>query len=467
MSRPFRLFLTAALLLIAAAMRTGGLTGDRLHADEALFAAFARDAVIHGRWLFPGDLDKPPLALYAAALSMTAIAAPNSSGVLDMSATAGELAARLPGFLAALVTTAALFGAARRLYRDDRAAFGAALVFALSPLAVRHGATAFTDGLMVMAGALAVRASAGGRAGWAGIWTAVSIATKIQGAFFIPLLLLIQWTQHALNRRALLRLIAVLLIGGGLLVGWDALRPDATPFYLLANANNPLTRLIRSDEVVPRLAAWLLMLANALGVGGLALAIGAGVRRGQRDGIGAALTLFLVLYLGAHWLIAFNLYDRYLLIALIPIALLVGRGLTTFTRSRLRFAVLIAVGVVALSGAWTVGNARRDAGFAGVDAAAAWIDALSTASVIYDPWFGWHMRFYLSPWSDKRRVYYPTPRALADGASALNEAAPRYLIAPADRPVDLWLDALRARGWRVTLAADFPDVRVFRINPPG
>ncbi|MFN8371501.1 MAG: hypothetical protein U0694_01290 [Anaerolineae bacterium] len=50
-----------ALLLLAAFLRFHALAQDvRFHADEALFATFARSsAALDGQWLFPGALDKP------------------------------------------------------------------------------------------------------------------------------------------------------------------------------------------------------------------------------------------------------------------------------------------------------------------------------------------------------------------------------------------------------------------------
>ena len=61
------------ILLVGTGLRFHGLARDaRFHPDEALYNTFARDAAVYGDWLFARPLDKPPLMLYANALSMAA-----------------------------------------------------------------------------------------------------------------------------------------------------------------------------------------------------------------------------------------------------------------------------------------------------------------------------------------------------------------------------------------------------------
>ena len=60
------------LILLAAALARFGVLGEeaRFHGDEALFATYARNAAVYGDWMLSGPLDKPPLSLYAMAVSM-------------------------------------------------------------------------------------------------------------------------------------------------------------------------------------------------------------------------------------------------------------------------------------------------------------------------------------------------------------------------------------------------------------
>jgi len=481
---PSFMLLLAVSLTIAFGLRVGGLVNGRLHADEAYFAAFARDAVIHGRWLLPGDLDKPPLAIYATALSLTAFAAQSqSSGVLDIDVITGEFAARLPSLFASLITIAVLTSAAWRLYGDRVRAIGTAVLLTTSPALIAFSATAFTDGIMILMGALALRAIAGQRPTWAGMWLGAALAAKPQGMLFIPLIVSIAWALGRLDARSLLRLVLPIGVWALLLLSWDGLRTGATPFYALAAAHNSVSRLVHLDEVLPRLAQWLTYLGALVGVGGIALAPVALFRGGESrrsDRIDALLVLYTGICLAAHWLIAVNVYDRYALPLAIPLALLLTRGISVLIRrDRLvvwRRMAAATIGGLLLANAWAAhmgaiavggdGGDGRHGVYDGIDDAAAWIDGQPTATVIYDPWFGWHLRFYLSAWSDKRRVHYPTPLALADGAAALDERAPRYLLAPRTGVITPWIAALRARGFRVTPAARIAQFIIYRLEPP-
>jgi 4-amino-4-deoxy-L-arabinose transferase-like glycosyltransferase len=146
----------AVLLLIAFAQRVGFAAGEyRFHPDEALFSTFARRAALNGDWLLHGDLDKPPLSIYANALSMLLFAARPRETVLDFMPLQGEFAARLPTLFASLITIAAGYGTIRRLFPGSPRGLWSAVLIAGSPLAIVFGATAFTDGLMICAGALA------------------------------------------------------------------------------------------------------------------------------------------------------------------------------------------------------------------------------------------------------------------------------------------------------------------------
>ncbi|HLU11718.1 MAG TPA: hypothetical protein VK003_18735, partial [Oceanobacillus sp.] len=66
------LFFLVLILLVGVALRIHALGQDRrFHPDEALYSTFARSAALNGDWLLHGSLDKPPLTIYASALSMT------------------------------------------------------------------------------------------------------------------------------------------------------------------------------------------------------------------------------------------------------------------------------------------------------------------------------------------------------------------------------------------------------------
>ncbi len=474
------------ILLFAAALRFGALTQEaRFHPDEALFSTFARSAALNGQWLLPGALDKPPLSIYAGALVMTAFAQPNPFTHLPLLSTrAGEIAARWPSVLAGLVLVAVTYRLARRLY-DDQTALLAALLLALSPFAVAYSATAFTDGLMLLFMVAALSAIVERRAGISGACLTLAFASKQQALFYLPLIVTLAWAFDALTLRQMIRFVVPFAIGTALLVGWDAARAQPSGYFTLAAANNDPWRLIRADEVLPRLQAWLDSGARLFGFAPVTIALAtlglvALGRRLQKPTRAALIDLILLgytlAYLLLHWLVAFNTFDRYWLPLLPPMVLLLARGLTSAGRWLAPYpvarwaaiAVLTALLIVptmdAPRSSLTVGDDPHDE--TGIDSLADSLNRRTLGAIIYDHWLGWELDYYLGQWTDKRRVYYPTPKALADDARRQPDPAPRYFVAPASEPVGRWLDALRAAGFAIALDEQSAHFVIYRLTPP-
>ncbi len=473
------------ILLLAAGLRFGALARDaRFHPDEALFSTFARSAALNGQWLLPGALDKPPLSIYAGALVMTAFAQPDPATNLPLlSARAGEIAARLPGVLAGLLLVAVVYRLARRLYGEPTALI-AALLLALSPFAVASSATAFTDGLMLLLMTAALWAMSERRAGLSGLCLALAFASKQQALIYLPLIAALAWALTALTPRQVVRMLVPLTIGAALLIGWDAARAQPGGIFALAAANNAPWRLIRSDEVLPRLQAWLTSGVTLFGfapvtVALLALSLIVLARRLMKPDRAALVDLILlgyvIAYLLLHWLIAFNTFDRYGLPLLPPLMLLTARGLALAGRwlasplargvgIGLLCAALIAPTMSAPGDRLMIGGDPHDE--RGIDALADSLNRRALGAIIYDHWLGWELDYYLGQWTDKRRVYYPTPATLADDARRQPDPAPRYFVAPASEPVGRWLDALRAAGFAVTLDEQSAHFVVYRLLPP-
>lgn len=473
------------MLLLAAGLRFGGLLLDsRFHPDEALFATFARGAAVQGYWLLPGPLDKPPLALYAQALAMAAAGVTTlPDGVLTLNARAGEIAARLPGTLGGLVLVAALSAAARRLY-GPRAGLLALGLAAGSPYLAAFSATAFTDSLMLPCLGLALWAAAAGRWWWAGIGVALGFGCKQQALLFLPLLALLAAGRRASLWRALAALLLPTLVAAAALGAWDAARAEPAGVWALAVANNDPGRIIRPDEALPRLAAWVEYAGLAAGspplTAGLALLAGTALaaRAGRRQplaGTDLRLAAYCLGYGLLQWLVAFNIYDRYLLIPLLPGLLLLARGLDGLASilrcpaaggalAGLVALMLLPTAVEAVGGRMTIGADRGQ--HAGIDALAAYLNAQPLGTIIYDHWLGWELGYYLGPWSDKRRVYYPTPASLADGARRQPDPATRYWVAPAWVDPQPWLGTLQAAGFGVRMAYDDGRFWAYALTPP-
>jgi 4-amino-4-deoxy-L-arabinose transferase-like glycosyltransferase len=462
---------------------------------------------VQGDWLLHGPLDKPPLTIYADALAMTFFGVrPLPNGVLTLDVHAGEFAARVPGTFASILLVAVTYALAKRVYRSKFLVCDLAMLLAaLSPYALAFSATAFTDGLMLLGMTLALWASSRGRALEAGIWLALSFWCKQQALFYTPLALALLWThQRSAPTYRLLRLsvwkisnkgfkplalstslfVFPLLIAAALLFAWDAARGQSTSLWALAVANNDPGRLAHPDELLPRLATWWKDAQFLFGSGGVTLVfafivlIGAVRTRYSTVGI---LFAYVILYFLLNWLIAFNIYDRYLLPLLPLLWLLAAGGMgdviqrlnrAPIQRRRLLsvalllcFSVLIILSIRASKGAFPIAGDHGEN--AGVDQLAAYLDGKPLGAIIYDHWLGWELGYYLGTWSDKRRVYYPTPRALAADALLQPDRAPRYFAAPADQPLKPWLDALRFAGFQMSLVYQQPKFVVYELIPPA
>jgi hypothetical protein len=515
--------LLLVIILLGAWLRWTALASNgRFHSDEALFATFARRAALNGDWLLPGALDKPPLSIYAMALAMLPFTEARPDGLPDLTTRGGEIAARLPGALASLLLIPLVYVLARRLYADKFTALVPAALIAVSPFAVAYSATAFTDGLLLLWLTAALYAAVSQRWGWTGVGMALAFASKQQALFYLPLVLafgfLTQGRRDAENagegrpdgsplqkffasfaplrfnpsaplplRASALKFFIAFGIGVVTLFLWDAARGQPTGFFALGIANNDPARLIRSDELVPRLTAWATHMTTLLAPATIPFALAAllatpirivRLPRNRETLIDIVLITFALAYLLLHWLVAFSIYDRYLLLIVIPFMLLAGRGSLALLRwlarrltaQELQFGALLFVGIIALTARDTAITRSTIGSYApqnaGIDEAARYLNAQALGAIIYDHWVGWELDYYLGQWTDKRRVYYPTARTLADDALRQPDPAPRYFIAPRREAIRPWLDALTMAGFAPTLEWESSNFVVYRLAPP-
>jgi hypothetical protein len=475
-------------VLLGAALRLHGLFANTFHADEALFASWARlIAVWRDPLLLTQPVDKPPLLFYSQALFY-----PLFGPV--------EWAARLPSLLASLLLIPLTAQLARRLGGDRTAALVAAAVVAVAPLAVQFSATAFSDPLLTfwltVALVLVVPSPLGrglgrgsSRPGWAGLCLGLALATKYQAALFLPLLVGLAWLS-GWRAREWARGLAGLTVVLAVVALWAAARADGAGLVARQWANVGGLRLAWSWELGPRLAEqgrlWRLGLGGPLlALGGAALA-GVAVSRRARAWLGAAdalLALFVLAYALLHWLWAVPAWDRYLLPVLPIVVALLGRGVSAVWRAaggnaedaeetrrarrepmdfsallrvfslraprserpgkgptagRVILAALVIVVVVlhmpvaanARAGRYPIGGQpAADGGAARVAVALA--DA-PYGTVLYDHWYSWHWRYQLFD----GRVYvswFPHADALLADLAAFGGSGPaRYVALPRD-----------------------------------
>ncbi len=476
----------------------------RFHPDEAFYMAIARNAAIKGDWwLLSEPLDKPPLTFYLNALSIHVVAADSdAAGVLHLDALRGELAGRLPSLWLHLIAIAVAIALARRFYRDRFTVYASGLLLAVSPFLLAFAPTSFTDMPMLTLALLALLSASRRQWTLAGVWFGLSLAAKPQSVFYLPLLaLLFLWAaktggeesrsysqsflQDGIWRDVLRFLLPVISIAG-LILAWDAVRiaQGADSFLSLGQARYTPTRITPPAEIPSRLMTWWqsmqwsfggLLTALLFGVAGFA-----GVAALYRTVTGALhrthrITLLLagwtVGFIGMHLLLTLNLFDRNQLLLLPVMALLIARGLWRLCGTRMRYGVLCLMIGLMLPTAYTVQTlpiGGDDGSHDGVHRLADYLNTKPVATVIYDRWLDWELDYYMGAWTDKRRVYYPTPAELTAGALALPERDPRYLVAPLadDVPRQAWLDALRDAGFTVRRDAQIAGFVVYQVLPP-
>jgi len=481
------------ILLIGAVIRLHALGQDvRFHPDEALYSTFARHAALNGDWLLHGTLDKPPIAIYADALSMTLFAARVENTILNFDSRTGEFAARLPSTFAHIALIAVVYALAMRLYQDRRVAAWAALLVACSPVAIAFSGTAFTDGLMLLFMALALLSVSRANWLWGGIWLALAIGSKQQGIFYAPLVIALGWALHGLTLRRLALIALPIGIGVLMLIVWDVARAQESNVWTLASANYVPIQLITGDELSPRLGTWLEFGRLILGtptfllIGAAALAlINRTIREPRQPStvIDAILAVYALAYFVSHWLISFNLYDRYLLPLIPLLAILSARGGLWAWRWISRImpqqegSLIIGVIVfVLVTGGWNAAEGNVNVGgdgsggergvYTGIDELAAYLNSKPLGAILYDRWLGWELGYYLGEWTDKRKVYYPTTDLLVEGALNQTDPAPRYFPAPINQPITEWLDALRAVGFTITRVYTSTRFVVYELLPP-
>ncbi len=411
---PTWLVLSGVTLLALALRLVPFLAAYPLHRDEALYGYWARliasgqDPLLLTPWI-----DKPPLVMYLMAGSLrlfgAGAAAPN------------DLALRLPGMVASVLAVPALYGLAQAAY-GRRVGLLAAALLALSPFAILFAPTAFTDPWLMLWLLLAAWAALARRPFLAGLLAALAVASKQQGVFVIPLVLMLignpgilsGWTAKppptTLSGRRMapfiryLKSLGAALLGFALAFGpltyWDSLRWHNRPSFWDRSLStyNPLT-LAAPAEWPARLGHWAEQVGYWFGhpiITALVIALAAVAvhsarkarvsppsqqriatdkRMGSEHDAGpsvyavrtegspssVATLLFAAYVLGyfaLHVLVTFQPWDRYLLPLLPLVCLLAARGLAAL-HTQVRGPMLALALTAVLTGAAALGVTGR------------------------------------------------------------------------------------------------------------
>lgn len=473
----------ALLMAVGAALRLASIGANRFHQDEALYSFWAlqiatgRDPILN---YF--RVDKPPLFIYTLALCFKLFGP-------------SEVAARLPSELASVASIALLYYLASRLYGRGVAVL-AAILMALSPFNILFAPTAFTDPMMVAWVLAGLCLAAKGRLGWSGFALGLAAAAKQQGLLFVPLAIVIG--IHCLapsplplrspappHLRTLLRKGLFFALGFMAVMApvawWDSLRWNLQPNYFEQSliSYGGLV-LVDSAQLVKRLGDWAEILhyvtassfLNILLLGGLPclLLYHLGWQRVEpATFFDAILSAFVILFLLGHWVLSFNIWDRYLL-GLVPLLLILlarilwlasgalvsilpslrgrGRGRVDSHNRAFLTVVLLAVtltgpALAATRSGYPIGGDHG--AYDGIEAVAAYFrDRVPAGSILYHHWLGWHYSFYMFDFPLALR-WYPSPEELADDARQADDSQ-RYVVFPNGKTITEVEDALAEAG---------------------
>ena len=478
----------AGLVFLAATVRFHGLFTNDFHADEALFAVWARLIATWRDPLLSNEIvDKPPLLFYIQAMMYPLMASP------------APWVARLPNLAASLLLVPLTARLAWNLYGDMLAAVTAMIVAACSPLLVQFSATAFTDPLLtavIMASLVAAgsarrgpTASSGERVGLlSGLLLGLALATKYQAALFVPLHVALaffcKWRGD--DWRRWLAGISLPVMALGL---WDLARGAGAGLWAQQMYNYGGLRLVWSWELWPRLESWMALWSAFIGSPVLAftLLLLAPVffalliqQQDRPTALDQLLLLFLLGYVVLHWLVAVPVWDRYLLPAAPLAAILLGRfvsrvlaffgaalplpaGLKMLIPVTAILAMMLPAGVAAREAQFAIG-VRQTKG-EGVAQLVRELQDAPYGAVLYDHWYSWQWRYYLLD----SRVYLSwfahRDALVADLNVFLDEDEPRYLAlpqAPAAIPVQR---RLRDSGYSLAVVRSVPGITLYRITP--
>lgn len=466
--------LPTSLLLVGAFFRFSGLARDqRLHPDEALYADLARRVGIWGDWqLQHVPVDKPPLFFF-------------TNGFFYRLLGDSEFTTRLPNAFASLISLALVFVLARKLIGAAMPALLSLALVIFSPMEIAFASSGFTDTQMVMWLLLALALLSYRRWSGSGLAFGLAIAVKPAALWWLPLLGVFGLILGSPSRKSHVLLVGYWLRGAAIILAlislWDAVSGIGS-FWQLGREHYDGGRLIRSDEVLARLEGWWRWLGYVMPSVWL-LAVGLGIalvyllRKSaaptRRDQIFWAIVGFIIAYGGVHWLIAFNVYDRYLLLIIPLVVLLVAYGAGVVMTKRITrisiFALITAIGLVP---AWEAAQGRTPVAsdeerHAGIDRLAAVMNARYTGQVFYEHWLGWELRYYLTADPQVFLLYFETPDDLADYALAELPTipAPRYFVAPKNEAPP-WLWIIERRGIRAQAVYDDDRYVIYSLRVP-
>jgi hypothetical protein len=469
-----------------------------LREDEAIYGYWA----LHAWYVDPLFLevwpDKPPIFLWLLSAAFQ---------LWGHGPETAAAAARLVNIMAGTLMIPVLAACARRWWGWG-AAFVGALVLALNPFAVSFAPTAFTDPLLVLAASLALALVVRRRWFWSGFWLGIAIMAKQQGLLFAPIIVVCALCPpNRAHYPDLLRFLAGLAAVVLPILYWDSLRWTTAPSPWDLGATNvggvtllPISTWIERSSGWTALIWFLLASPWAWAIYTFGLLAAARVAWRRRAPIATwvpALVVaawaggFFLLHLGT----SIQIWDRYLLPLVIPVALLGGWATAELAHvlpvmsqrtqahpagtledrtpnayrnwvvaMALAGTLLVLAGPAALAAQGGIPIGGDHGAYAGLDEALAAVD--TPHALLFHRELGWHARFALFDSlrnGDVTLRYFPSAIYLADSATK-SPHKQRFVIVPDWAPLpDLPLQ-LAVRGLQAQLYQRLGHFTVYRIK---
>lgn len=463
------------LILIAAALRWRGVFANTFHADEALFATWARLIAIWRDPLLANQLvDKPPLLFYTQAVFYPLLGTP------------AGFPARLPNLITSLLLIPLTAQLTWKLYRNQLTTLLCATLITVSPLAIQFSPTAFTDPLLTFWLIASLLALIHPQPTLAGLLFGLALATKYQALLFLPLLIGLGWL-HGWRIKAGARWLtgfAPILL---LLLLWEVARSGQLLLWQTQYGNFGGLRLIWSTELWPRLADWSALSQYLIGSPILAFALLLALppflaliihNQDRPSAYDQLFILFTASYFVFHWFLAIPVWDRYLLPLVPLVALLIGRLATRVVEfielppqinRALPFALALTLLLIqapparqAQAGIYPIGG--QPAADQGLTQIASLLANEPYGTVLYDHWYGWQLNYHLLD----RGVFvkhFAHPAGLLDDLNHFYDTQhTRYLLLPHNNTAQPITRTLTQAHYTLTLHTQTDHLTLYLIH---
>ena len=169
-------------------------------------------------------------------------------------------------------------------------------------------------------------------------------------------------------------------------------------------------------------------------------------------------------YVAIHWLVAFNTYDRYMLVVAPTIWLLAASiGMPLLARLYRHLPPLILGGILLLP-LISPPSIPANREYQAVGELAETLNHDYAGRIVYDYWLGWELGWYLGEDTTVWVVYFPTPEDLAQHLKT--EYGERFLLAPDTAQGQVWVALLEDYGVQIRPTIQFGHWIVYSLLPP-